>query len=369
MKTVHLYIDNLRIGGFQRLCLDQAYALSQQDFSVELHVLSSIELSNPSFLFSESSLIDDHRITVHFLSEKLEFQLKSIIKMIRNMPQQDIVISHSLRATALLWIGQKISFKKFKFITTIHQLPTLSAPRQRLKRFVYSQLSPVLTAYSEAVVNDWNNRVNHFPVGFRRLFNKKISILRNGIFLPRITNPIVKPLSASRGRLIFLGRISTWKGLETFFIFARYPRLENFNILVMVPEISDSHRSQLKEEFGERIQFQIGKSFNSYTPMKGDVHFYAAQYGDKAKFIESISLNCLEMASVGTPSVVTQGGLNTWPELKSLSVFWECDWINKEATVDTIIKASQIDINEKEILGVRDLIDINRNLLRIREIL
>jgi len=312
-----LYIDNLRIGGFQRLCLDQAYALSQQDFSVEIHVLSAIELSNPSFLSSESSLINDRKIIVHFLSERLFFQLRSILKVIRNMPQNDIVISHGLRATALLWMGQKISFKNFKFLTTIHQLPTLSASRQRLKRFVYSQLSPFLTAYSEAVVNDWNYRVSHFPAVIRK----------------------------------------------------RYPRLDVFNILVIVPEISDSHRSQLKEEFGERIQFQIGKSFNSYTAVKGDVHFYAAQYGEKAKFIESISLNCLEMASVGTPSVVTKGGLNTWPELKNLSVFWECDWTNREATVDTIIKASQIDIYEKEILRIRDLIDINHNVLKIREFL
>jgi len=364
-----LYIDNLRIGGFQRLCLDQAYALSQQDFSVEIHVLSAIELSNPSFLSSESSLINDRKIIVHFLSERLFFQLRSILKVIRNMPQNDIVISHSLRATALLWMGQKISFKNFKFLTTIHQLPTLSASRQRLKRFVYSQLSPFLTAYSEAVVNDWNYRVSHFPAVIRKFFSKNISVLRNGIFLPRITNSTVKLPTVARGRLIFLGRISTWKGLETFFTFARYPRLDVFNILVIVPEISDSHRSQLKEEFGERIQFQIGKSFNSYTAVKGDVHFYAAQYGEKAKFIESISLNCLEMASVGTPSVVTKGGLNTWPELKNLSVFWECDWTNREATVDTIIKASQIDIYEKEILRIRDLIDINHNVLKIREFL
>jgi hypothetical protein len=58
----------------------------------------------------------------------------------------------------------------------------------------------------------------------------------------------------------------------------------------------------------------VSKSFRDYKPSYGDVHLYPANYGTSAKFIESISINCLEMASVGIPSFITRGGLLTWPE-------------------------------------------------------
>lgn len=369
MKRVHFYIDNLRIGGFQRLCLDQAYAFSGAGFSVEIHVLCSQGSSNPSFLFAESRLIEHHNIRINYLSGSFSLQLMSVRETLKSITCQDIVICHSLRATALLWLGQRLAFKKIVFLTTIHQLPTLSAPKQRLQRFIYSQLSPVLTAYSQAVINDWTMRVNNFPLLIRKLFQKDILLQRNGIYLPRVSNSVGQKVSSVTSRLIYLGRISSWKGVETFFEFARSSQLTDFRLLVIVPEISESLLTNLRNEFGERIEFQIGGSFSSYVPMQGDVHFYAAQYGEKAKYIESISLNCLEMASVGTPSVVTRGGLNTWPDLSKMKLFWECNWNNEEHVVASILEASRIHLSQQEISHIRNLIDVNRNLTGILDLL
>jgi hypothetical protein len=56
------------------------------------------------------------------------------------------------------------------------------------------------------------------------------------------------------------------------------------------------------------------------------VHIYPVNYGSSAKFIESVSLNCLEMACLGVPSVVTKGGLSTWQDLQEFGIFVEVDW-------------------------------------------
>jgi len=73
--------------------------------------------------------------------------------------------------------------------------------------------------------------------------------------------------------------------------------------------------------------------------------------------------------SVGTPSVVTEGRLSTWPELNNLGVFWECNWSHEEASVDSIIEASNIDLKHEEIMRIRNQIVINRNIVKIREML
>ena len=58
MKSVTFFIDNLRIGGFQRLCLDQAYAFSDRGYKVTIIALQENEISNASFLISENALIE-----------------------------------------------------------------------------------------------------------------------------------------------------------------------------------------------------------------------------------------------------------------------------------------------------------------------
>jgi hypothetical protein len=80
--------------------------------------------------------------------------------------------------------------------------------------------------------------------------------------------------------------------------------------------------------------------------------------------IESISLNCLEMASIGIPSLITAGGLNTWPEFSNTSMFVEVDWNNTALVVDQILNASHRRTNPKESERLRNLISINRQLTK-----
>jgi glycosyltransferase involved in cell wall biosynthesis len=287
---------------------------------------------------------------------------------LKNLKGADLVVSHSLRATVVIRVCKILSRNGFPFITTIHQLPSLSAALQRTRRLIYAQLSPLLTAYSTAVKSDWDSRVSESFM-FRKLLNKEISVLRNGIYLNRLPAYQNAPEFSASKRLVYLGRNTGWKGIETLLRYATLESLQDFNILLMLPEIDLSWESELREKFGGRISISVGKTLSSYIPQVGDVHFYAAQYGPNAKFIESISLNCLEMAAIGVPSVVTRGGLGTWPELAEENVFVECDWKDVIATSNKIRQASNLKFTSLTISNIRELVNIRNNVKKIEYLL
>jgi glycosyltransferase involved in cell wall biosynthesis len=366
MKRSHFFIDNLNIGGFQRLCLDQAYALSELGYSVEIHSFSEIpSSSSKNFLTIEEDYLARLCVKIDSFSESHFRQISQTRKILRNHKQGDVLISHSLRATAIIYIASRLLLKRPLFVTEIHQLPTLSAPIQRFRRFLYAQFSPILIAYSEAVKKDWDLRVKNFPLIIRPFFNRRIEVIRNGIYLDRLPQTVNSRESIPPGRLIFLGRNTTWKGITTFLKYAEHPKLLNLNILLMLPEIETSFEQELQERFGSRVEIVIGKSVASFSPKEGDVHFYSAQYGASAKFIESISLNCLEMAAAGVPSVVTRNGLSTWSDLQSVGIFYECDWSEIEETAETILNASRKRMGGLDIERIRGSISIKSNVLEL----
>jgi hypothetical protein len=101
------------------------------------------------------------------------------------------------------------------------------------------------------------------------------------------------------------------KGVEYFFEIADSSAAKDFDILLMIPDLRNIDLSVLKERFGKRLEIATGKIVGSYSTIQGDTHLYPADYGMGTRFIESVSLNCLELACLGTPSAITSGGLST----------------------------------------------------------
>lgn len=369
MASVHLFIDNLNMGGFQRLCIDQSYSFAERGYKVQIHCLTRVPDENSnSFIHLERERIVQMDIAISTISSDHFNQFKNTLKVLKSLQNNDLVISHSLRATVVIWIARLFVRSDRPFITSIHQLPSLSAPFQRTKRFHYAQMSPVLSAYSLAVKHDWESRLSK-SLYFNLFLRKKIEVLRNGIFLDRLPTYVEKMISERSSRLVYLGRNTGWKGIETLLKFAGMDSLLSFKILLILPEIDKVWEKELRDRFGSRIELVIGKTLSSYAPRAGDVHFYAVQYGPRAKFIESISLNCLEMASLGVPSLVTQGGLGTWPDLAETNIFVECDWRDFDETCKKILHASELEFAPTAIKRIRDLVDIQNNVSKIISIL
>lgn len=370
MEKVFLLVDNMRIGGFQRLALDQAYGLSEAGYLVTIFVMDELPgVETPNFIGVENDLICRLRIRFVSLGNSRLIQLVNLLRLTSDFRGAKMILSHSLRATFFLFITASSRLRFLRVITTIHQLPTLSAPRQRLQRFIYAQFTWKLFAYSNAVVADWNSRFEKNHSFISRFSFKKISVLRNGIYLKRLPTEKSDFDPSTKPRLIFLGRNTSWKGVSTFLEIASQPSLNDFDILFMVPKLEDIKLSGLNHDLLDRIEILAGKTLSSYKPRRGDVHLYPANYGNGARFIESVSLNCLELACVGTPTLLTKGGLETWPDLVGYRIFHETDWQDYLKVSKQISEISSINLTEETVQALASRIDISHQIDQLHTII
>lgn len=363
VEKVIILCDNFRIGGIQRLTLDQSYYLNSKGIKTVIVVLGARpDIESPTFLYLEEDLIKSLCIEFVFVPGG---RLRQFFELTRLINGENIgtLICHSLRATVLLFMARIFCKNKVRIVTTIHQLLSMSAPLQRVRRVIYSQFSDQLFGYSVAVIDDWNYRRANNP--FLRLISvrKKISLCRNGVFLPRLNfdEKILTDAPFEIRRLLFVNRITAWKGLSTFLELLSISKFEKLKMLIMTPTNPDSLLIDLNPEARSRIQKIVGKSLSQIRFSPGDLHLYPANYGDASKFIEGVSINVLEFASLGIRSIVTENGLSTWPDLASLGVLKYTNW-NEISEIENSINECESVLQKETIMITRNLVDVRHNL-------
>jgi glycosyltransferase involved in cell wall biosynthesis len=352
------------MGGFQRVALDEAYGFSKFNQKISLILLEELSIDSlNNFYLNEVNLINKFNLEIKIFSGNRWKQFTLFKHLIDYDDRPKNFISHSLRATVLIRLASFLSKSRINLVTIIHQLPSMSAPVQRFKRFFYASFSNVLFTFSEAARLDWNICINSNLL-YRILFRKKFMLLlRNGIFLDRINSFEQGKLNgAPQLRLIFLGRPTSWKGIDTILKLVKSQALSQANILFIIPYKPEGIFNNLSDDLLQRISVMVGKSFKEYEPNFGDVHLYPTNYGVSAQFIESISLNCLEMASIGIPSLVTKNGLLTWPEFLHHSLFVEVDWSDTTNTVQKIFDSYNNPISISELNKVRKIISVENHI-------
>ena len=364
-----MVLDNFRIGGIERLALDQLFALSDMGISaVAYYRQEKATKENPNFLELEAERIAQKSIQINAMPEGDLAQLRVLVHFLRNN-NVSIVINHSVGASVILRLAKILSRNRVKVKTFIHQLPTLSAPMQRIKRFIYALTSDELYGYSAAVVQDWNERLDRNPLSRMLLGWKRPKVLRNGIYLNRL--PKIQPSSEEKSnyvRMVFIGRGVAWKNKEFIISSLRSMAQNQVRALLVLPSIELEARKTLTAEFGALIEFEIGKKVEDIIFTQNDINIYPVNYGPKAKFVESISLNCLEMACLGIPSLVTYGGCETWPELLDLGVFHQVDWANFQSFFSALNWVKNSHLNASQINSVQEIISIKNNIAEILEI-
>jgi hypothetical protein len=127
--------------------------------------------------------------------------------------------------------------------------------------------------------------------------------------------------------------------------------MENVHILFFFPYLNENAFSNISDNIVNRISVKIGKSIRDYTPRQGDIHLYPANYGVESSYIEAISINCLEMSALGIPSLVTKGGLDTWPEFANSLLIHEVEWSDPGGAVNKILDIKKLLITVNEIFA------------------
>ena len=361
-RNIFIFVDNLNMGGYQRLALDQSYCFASLGHQITLISLSKLPtLDKPNFIVPEASLISRFGLILKSYSGN---RFRSIRKLLQKGIRNSVVISHSLRATVLLALIRTILPTKFEIHTTIHQIPGLSHLAQRRRRFFYAQFSDFLYGYSNAVLIDWRIREKDESILYKLGISKDIELLRNGVFMPRIPELKLGSLGKMRPRLIYIGRSTHWKGISEFMNIVRDVRLVDFDVLILMPEFDQRLLLGLEESLLKRIQILEGKTVADIFRVPGDVHIYPTRYGDNVDLIEGISLNCIEMACMGIPSVISENGSSTWPEKLLKDVITETDWLDPDLTVTRILSASSTSLGlaEAEVNAFRDLFTVARQI-------
>ncbi len=307
-----------------------------------------------TFEETEKNLIDSKNFQIRRMSGKRVSDLLEIRRFLRLQNDKVLIVSHSLRSTVLFALARVGLRKEIMINSTIHQLPSLSKFVQRMKRFIYAQFGDHIYAYSDAVRKDWLNRYSNF--------GKPISLLRNGIYIDRL-NLFEHKAEAKPPRLIYLGRNTSWKGIDIYFKLFNLPIFSNYEGLMMIAKSSLEIESAAQEHGIGRIKIVEGANLSNFKARENDLHVYPSQYGNTAKYTESISLNCLEMALLGIPSLVTPSNEDTWPELTNAGVFIAADWKHIEEKQDAVMKKIS-NIEEIENAEVVRLISISNNVSR-----
>jgi hypothetical protein len=152
-----------------------------------------------------------------------------------------------------------------------------------------------------------------------------------------------------------------WKGIETFQDIALAVGGRELNLLLISPEIDSDMKTALEQIKDIKIELEIGKPLENVALNSNDINIYPVQYGESFQFSESISTNCLEMAYLGLPSLVSKNHRMNWPELVAAGMLFEVDWKDSNSIVEAINKCHKYfnqNLYEKFLVAV----DINSNI-------
>lgn len=359
MNTL-IICDSAKIGGVERLALDQAYEINQLSNKTKATILvlnSKPDKMNASFISNEKTMIEKLNIKILYVPGSRLYQFYTLKNIMKDKTYSH-VLTCSMRGCVLAWLVRLRSRTNFIIFNTIQQLPSLTSSNQHLKRVFYSQFSDKLFICCESALRDWESKRQKSLLLKVISARRRVKLCRNGIFLPRLQPGLIESQFSGVKRFLFIGRLTAWKGLETFLKIAHLNDFKDVKILLITPTDPSIYLENIESGLRNRIQSVVGKSISEIEFHDGDVHLYPANYGNDI-FIEGISLNVLEMACLGIPSLITQNGCATWPELGNLGLVYEVDWKYPE-TVSEIV--SRIIIQPESIRQARLLIDIKNNL-------
>ncbi len=368
LRKVYIVLDNLRVGGIQRLALDEAYALSAQGFHVSLLILEK-EFQLDDIREIDSQYFASFDIEVVWIPGSNWQKIKYISRLIKEL-RISSVISHSAKGVFILRIGALLVGQKLKILGFVHQLITLSDRKQQFKRILFFSLADELRASSLQFVLELNRLLKYGFVS-NLVLRKKMQFDRMGVYLNRldfqVSQKSLEP--TTKTTLVFMSRLAIWKGFGKFVSIARQLGDEFEYMVVTSRFFSDSDSvNRLCSEIHARLVY--GTNIARVSDGRKFIHVYPSDYGLQVKYPQSIGMNVLECLALGIPSLISHEEFWSWPELAKSSLVKTTDW-SPEDVEDKIRHMKQVAIVDlsREIDTVRSVVSINEHVGRLQTFL
>lgn len=361
-KSVLIVVDNLRVGGIQRLAIDECYSLNKRGVKHLLVSLNAFE-GNNSIVKVDEEFAEISQLNIQYLGKGKLRQLNELTKFVKQ--DFNLIVTHSATAALLLRFAVILKMKRVSIILYIHQLISLSSKKQALKRFFYFTFADKLFVSSnqfkleiEAYLKDnwWGT-----------LFRKRIYFDRMGIYLDRIDNQFKAVVCQEAvPHLIFSSRMTAWKGFQVFLNLASNFHSINHKVVFEISKVKNK-QSEIQELDKHDNHAFYSKSPASFKYPSKSLHIYPTNYGDSVKYPQSIGMNVLEFLALGVPSLISIEGFQSWPELEKSVLIETCNWFN---TLEVDKKANKLlNVDEAsardESLKLRESISIERHVTNL----
>ena len=350
VKKILFVVDSLNIGGVQRLCVDECYELLDRKIPhlivcLQKYKSNQIDIISIDYNFSKSK-----ELNIIYVGNSRIVQVVNLAKILHNL-RPNLVIAHSTRGAVLVRISSMMIISQVRIHLYIHQLLTLSNQKQKMKRILHSLFANSIYVSSLQFKLDWDNYVDRVLI-FKFLFKKKIHFNRMGVYLTRLRDtPKIELLDCRNnyGHLIFMSRITSWKGFNTFKELSDSGENLNYHSLVISVANSRKEIFEPQEYISETRHFMTNTGIANIGVGDNAVHIYPSHYGENTKYPQSVGMNVLECLALGIPSIISEEGFESWPEFKNFDLISTCTWKSSKEFENILTKFENISEAQRKI--------------------
>ena len=347
LASIYILVDNLNVGGIQRLSMDESYWLKEKDFKNSILVLGESS-QETTIIDIDGYYFNMNKIEIIYLGKSKATQFSNLIKTFRKTSKNTVVVSHSAGGTPLIFLSRIFTLKKIKVFLWIHQAITLSERGQAHKRVFYSLFAKKLFFGARHFQEEWLDFVKSSIWKF--FYFKRGHFDRIGVFLPRVIWAGHEQVNfcgnlPSCSHIIFASRMSSWKGFEKFNDICTNLIDDETHSIVM--RIGSKENNYLSPEVNRLEHSALNISPSAIYANSSLVHFYPTNYGEKVRYPQSIGLNVLEFLALGIPSLISQESFLTFPELQNSPLIYVVDWESLSDVKIAFEKAKTLDVQER----------------------
>jgi hypothetical protein len=151
-------VDNLRVGGIQRLLLDECYWLIEKGIATTIVTFSDrVEFDEIIKLDREFPYVKD--LDIQFAGIGKVKQIQFISNLLKIRKQSRMIVSHTTSGAFVGRIASILSRKPILVSLYIHQVLTLSDRKQRIKRMVQALFAHNLYVSSMQFKLSWDEEI------------------------------------------------------------------------------------------------------------------------------------------------------------------------------------------------------------------